>query len=296
MRIGLPRALLYYRYGPFWEKFFTGLGAEVVVSRRTDKALLQSGLAHVSSEVCLPIKIAAGHLLDLRDRVDVVFFPRMVWLEDRQYACPKMIGIVDIARMVLGGRVGLLTPSIKGDFAMPHLLAGLRVNANPAAVLRAYHRARPELRRGGCTETGRADRSVALIGHFYNLEDDYVGHTIRRTFERSGYRVLVKEALPEAVLRGRCGFARAIRWVYERELYNAFQSLSTRSDGACVVVSMGCGPDSLVAEFMHDDAEKRRIPYLQLVLDEHTGTAGLVTRIEAFVEMMERRRATTRAA
>ncbi len=288
--------MLYYRYGPFWERYLTELGAEVVVSRKTDKALLQAGLAYVSSEVCLPIKIAAGHLLGFRNSVDAVFFPRMVWLDDHLYACPKMIGIVDIARHVLGSGVRLIAPAVKGNFAVAHLRAGLLVNPNPVAVVKAYRRARHLVRRPGQAGDVTAEKSVALIGHFYNLDDEYVGGAIRRAFRRLGYRVLVKEELPKSVLASSRGFSGNIRWVYERELYNAFLALSAHSDGACVIVSMGCGPDSLVAEFMHDMADERGVPYLQLVLDEHTGTAGLVTRIEAFVELMERRRNHTRAA
>jgi predicted nucleotide-binding protein (sugar kinase/HSP70/actin superfamily) len=84
--------------------------------------------------------------------------------------------------------------------------------------------------------------------------------------------------------------------VYERELYNAFRYMVDKVDGVCVLVSMGCGPDSLVAEFMREEAKQKGVPFLQLVLDEHTGTAGLVTRVEAFVELAERRKLAQQAA
>ncbi len=297
MRVGIPRALLYYRYGRFWEKYLTELGAEVVVSRKTDKVLVQKGLGCVSSEVCLPIKIVAGHVLDLAGRVDAIFFPRMVWLEDHMYACPKMIGIVDIVRMMLGRETELIAPTIKGGLVLPHLRGGLQVTPNPLRVLRAFRRSRHELAHGnGRLGYVPGDKHVALIGHFYNLQDDYVSYAIRSTFSGYGYHLLTKEDLPLEILRSRRGFARNIRWVYERELYNAFNSLADKVDGVCVVVSMGCGPDSLVAEFMREEARQRGIPFLQLILDEHTGTAGLVTRIEAFIEMMERNKARHRAA
>jgi predicted nucleotide-binding protein (sugar kinase/HSP70/actin superfamily) len=96
--------------------------------------------------------------------------------------------------------------------------------------------------------------------------------------------------MPERVLRDASGMAGSIRWVYERELYNAFRFLLGRVDGMCMLVSMGCGPDSLVAEFMREEATSRDLPFLELVIDEHTGTAGLVTRIEAFLELAERRK------
>jgi predicted nucleotide-binding protein (sugar kinase/HSP70/actin superfamily) len=292
MKVGIPRALLYYRYGRFWEEFLTGLGAEVVVSRRTDKVLLQKGLGHVSSEVCLPIKIMAGHLEELAGQVDTLFLPRLLWLEDKLYACPKMIGIVDIARMMLGDRVRMVAPKIQGSLWLPHFRAGMELCHDPVRVVRSLARARKYLpAHDRVPEFPAGEKRVALIGHFYNLEDDFISRPMVDTFTGHGYRICTKDELPGSVLRSRQGFARKIRWVYERELYNAFRFLVDKVSGVCVIVSMGCGPDSLVAEFMREEAQQRDVPFLQLVIDEHTGTAGIVTRVEAFLELAERRRA-----
>ncbi len=292
MKVGIPRALLYHRYGRFWEEFLTGLGAEVVVSRRTDKVLLQNGLGHVSSEICLPIKIMAGHIEELAGQVDVLFLPRLMWLEDKLYACPKMIGIVDIARMMLEDRTELVAPMIKGEFWLPHFRAGMAICGNPLRVVRALASARSLLpQHDTIPEFPAGEKRIALIGHFYNIEDDFISRPMVDTFTGHGYRICIKDELPERVLRSRQGFARKIRWVYERELYNAFRFLVDKVNGVCVIVSMGCGPDSLVAEFMREEAQQQDIPFLQLVIDEHTGTAGIVTRIEAFLELAERRQA-----
>lgn len=289
MRIGLPRALLYYRYGPFWERYLRELGFDVVLSRKTDKSLLEQGLECVSSEVCLPIKIVAGHVMELAEKIDVIFLPRMTWLSDRLYACPKMIGIVDVMRITLAGRARLVAPDIRGDFLLAHFRAGMQLTRNPLRVMRALARCRGLLKdRTAEPSLPAGEKRVALIGHFYNLGDDFISRHIIDTFRQHGYRVVCKDDLPGAVLSERRGFARHIRWVYERELYNASRYLVGRVDGVCVVVSMGCGPDSLVAEFMRAESARRGVPFLQLVMDEHTGVAGLVTRIEAFVELAER--------
>jgi predicted nucleotide-binding protein (sugar kinase/HSP70/actin superfamily) len=297
MKVGIPRALLYHRYGRFWETFLAGLGVDVVVSRRTDKVLLQNGLGHVSSEVCLPIKIMAGHIEELAGQVDALFLPRLLWLEDKLYACPKMIGIVDIARMMIGDRVRIVAPKIQGSLWLPHFSAGMELCHDPVRVVRALSQARRFLPAHDRVPSFPAgEKRVALIGHFYNLGDDFISRPMVDTFTSHGYRICTKDELPEAVLRNRQGFARKIRWVYERELYNAFRFLVDKVSGVCMIVSMGCGPDSLVAEFMREEAQQRDIPFLQLIIDEHTGTAGIVTRIEAFLELAERRRSRPKAA
>lgn len=293
MKVGLPRALLYYRYGKMWEHFLAGLGAEVVLSPKTDEAILEKGLACVSSEVCLPIKIVAGHIVELKDRVDAIFFPRLDWLDDGLYACPKMIGIVDIARMLVDGDARLVAPTIKGNFARVHLLAGLKICPNPLKVLQAWHRAtdgQVKVKAKVKDFQPQPVPVVGLISHFYNLEDEFISGAIIKTFKENGYQIMTKENLSPKVLLNNRGFANNIRWVYERELFNAFEFLLGKVDGFCMVVSMGCGPDSLVAEFMRERAQAAQVPFLLLVIDEHTGTAGIVTRVEAFVELMRRRR------
>lgn len=298
MRIGIPRALLYYRYGRFWERFLTELGVEVVLSRKTDEELVQIGLVCVPSEVCLPIKIVAGHLLQLMNEVDAIFFPRLNWLGDKLFACPKMIGIVDVARMLINKKVRLIAPTINGDLFRAHFAAGLQINRNPVKVWAAWQKTKGELSRKvagddlmsfDSSQPGITYPTVAVIGHFYNIGDEFVSRAIISTFRQNGYRILTKEDLPDAVLSKANGFSRNIRWVYERELFNAFEYFLGKVDGFCVVVSMGCGPDSLVAEFMRERAQKQGVPFLLLVIDEHTGEAGLVTRVEAFIELLKRR-------
>jgi len=290
--VGIPRALLYHRYGRFWQTYLTELGFDVKVSAKTTKQTLERGLGKVSSEVCLPIKIIAGHIEELKDSVDYLFLPRLVWLRDQLYACPKMIGIPDLARITVPRTCRVVAPMIKGNFVLPHLRAGMELVNNPVRVWQAWLKSRHLLR----TKTSLPDfpvdvRKVALVSHFYNLGDQYVAQDITGTLTKAGLRIYSKEDLPASILAGQEGLAKSIRWVYERELYNAFRYYSDKVDGICAIVSFGCGPDSLVTELMQQEARNLKVPFTQLVIDEHTGKAGIVTRLEAFVEMVKKHRA-----
>ena len=75
MRIGIPRALLYYQYYPMWQTFFEELGAEVVVSPPTTQTMLTEGSARVVADTCLPEKVFLGHILSLVDTCDFIFIP-----------------------------------------------------------------------------------------------------------------------------------------------------------------------------------------------------------------------------
>ena len=61
-------------------------------------------------------------------------------------------------------------------------------------------------------------------------------------------------------------------------------------DGLITVNSFGCGPDSLMIEKIVRKAKDYNKPLLCLTIDEHTGEAGFVTRLEAFVDMLYRKK------
>ena len=85
VKIGIPRSLFYYRFAPFWESFFSSLGAEIVVSDPTNKRILDDGVISCVDEACLPIKLSYGHIINLKDRVDYILVPGSKHLEKRIY-------------------------------------------------------------------------------------------------------------------------------------------------------------------------------------------------------------------
>ncbi len=101
VKIGIPRSLFYYRFKTFWEKFFTGLGAEVVVSDQTNKRILDDGVKACVDEACLPIKLFYGHVINLRDRVDYILVPRFTSISKKEYICPEFGGLPDMIRHTL---------------------------------------------------------------------------------------------------------------------------------------------------------------------------------------------------
>jgi predicted nucleotide-binding protein (sugar kinase/HSP70/actin superfamily) len=289
MKIGIPRALFYFKYGLFWEKFFQYLGIDVLISPKTNKTLLEQGLKKVSSEICLPVKIICGHIEYLKDKVDAIFLPRFVELNHGLYTCPKMIGIVDIAQIQVGNTCKIIAPKIKNNFKFAHFLVGLKLTKNLVKTNYALKRAFSYLDNNKKNSIDNLQiPNVLLLSHFYNLGDDFIGKDITNTFKNNGFSTITKEEMPAMILKSDDGFAKNISWVYERELYNAFRYNLNRVNGVCNIISFGCGPDSLISEIMAKEANESKMPFLQLIIDEHTSKTGLVTRIEAFSEIVQR--------
>jgi len=115
MRVGIPRALLYYQYYPMWKTFLEALGASVVVSDPTTKDTLAVGSKRVVAETCLPVKVYCGHVLQLVGRVDYVLTPAVRSLEPKVLNCSKFLGLPDLVRAVLPEAPMLLDPEIDLD-------------------------------------------------------------------------------------------------------------------------------------------------------------------------------------
>ena len=87
LRIGIPRALYYYRYGALWKTFFSSLGCEVVVSPKTDRAILQSGIQiHDRSKT----EIALCNIDGSELTCEVVYVLKEVFMDCLQ--CRKLAG------------------------------------------------------------------------------------------------------------------------------------------------------------------------------------------------------------
>jgi predicted nucleotide-binding protein (sugar kinase/HSP70/actin superfamily) len=61
-------------------------------------------------------------------------------------------------------------------------------------------------------------------------------------------------------------------------------------DGLIFITSFSCGPDALIGELISQRAQALQIPCMLLTVDEHTAEAGFVTRLEAFTDMLSRRK------
>ncbi|MFH0846772.1 MAG: acyl-CoA dehydratase activase-related protein [Chloroflexota bacterium] len=312
VRIGIPRALLYYQYYPMWQTFFQKLGASVVVSPETTQPMLEAGSSRVVAETCLPVKAFIGHAIYLADRCDRIFIPAIQSTRRKAYNCSKFLGLPDMTRAVVPEAPRMLEVDININRGRWYLYQGIyrlgaELTRNPIrvreAALEAWHTllAHQDLAaqtgqtqsatQGGSGE--KTDDAIALIGHPYLLYDEFLSHRLIPRINQLGYRVVTPETIPEAEReRATTEVAGNTYWSYEGEIVGAGgYFLKSRVSGIIGIMAFGCGPDSLMMEVVRHRANKPESPpFMSLTLEEHTSEVGLVTRLEAFIDMIERRK------
>lgn len=98
VKVGIPRALAYYTFYPLWRTFLEKLGAEVIISKQTNRKVLEDGIKETVNDACIPIKVYHGHAFDLVGKVDYIFMPRMISADGKATFCPKFLGLPDMVR------------------------------------------------------------------------------------------------------------------------------------------------------------------------------------------------------
>ncbi|MDP2953818.1 MAG: acyl-CoA dehydratase activase-related protein, partial [Chloroflexota bacterium] len=139
----------------------------------------------------------------------------------------------------------------------------------------------------------QCDMAIAVIGHPYTIYDEYINHRLLHRLQGMGVRVLTTEMAAAEDLNA--GVARLVGrpyWTFEDEVVGAGGHYLHQSvDGVISVVAFGCGPDSVMIDLLQRYAKRQHtIPYMSLTIDEHTAETGLVTRLEAFRDMLVRRK------
>ena len=137
------------------------------------------------------------------------------------------------------------------------------------------------------------DIKIALVGHEYLIHDYYISHNLPAKLRRFGADVTYMTQVPAAVIASELDRYPGISWSYEKELLGAASHFLARDDidGVMLVMGFACGPDSIISEIITREVVTEESPPLTtLVLDEHTGEAGVDTRVEAFVDLIRRSR------
>lgn len=313
--IGVPRALLYYMYYPILHRFLTELGCDVVLSPPTNERILNLGSRATVDEVCAPVKIAFGHVLALSEQVDFVLLPRFVSVEPRAYICPKLMGLPDMVKHSGLKLPSLLAPDIdlsKGRGSISKALSEVRrvLGRGLWPVARAFYRSlsendkierrlltgmTPEEAFHGTTRRRKpgARMKVAVLGHPYNVYDPVLSMNLISQLRNNDIDVITAEMLtPEKINAGLDGLPKELFWTLSKKVLGAglyFIKYPGEVDGIIVMSSFGCGLESLIADMLERHARRREFPFMLLTVDEHSGEAGIVTRVEAYIDMVEGR-------
>lgn len=299
MKIGIPKAFLYYRYHQLWETFFKEIDCEVVLSDNTCKNTLKTGIRQTIDENCLPLKIYMGHIENLVPRCDYLFVPHFVNLGSNDQFCIRFLGLYDLVQHTYPN-VKLLSYQVNTKKYRTELQGFLKMGKILGKSLRKTYKAYQagkeaqmlsdfQVYKNQNLEFKKEGPKILIAAQPYISHDPYIGKAIvEMVKEQGGIPVFSDRCNREEARLRSAEISKSLYWLMNKEIIGSIVSCKGRVDGVILLTAFPCGTDSLVNELVM--RRIKELPMIQILLDEQQAEAGLQTRIESFMDILWERR------
>ena len=151
---------------------------------------------------------------------------------------------------------------------------------------------------------------VFLIGEFFVLLDPYTNQQIEKELGEMGVEVrrqimfsgwLEHVLKPSVFYKKESHRERAVRYASKymkraiggeciETIGDTVYAAKNGIDGVIHIMPFSCMPEIVSQNILSKVSREEDIPVLSLVLDEQTGKAGYITRIEAFIDLVKRKK------
>ncbi|MBC8512484.1 MAG: hypothetical protein H8D32_05840, partial [Dehalococcoidia bacterium] len=304
--VGIPRALLVYDYAPLLIGFLNALGVRVVLSSGTTKEIMEQAVELSYTDSCFPLKLLHGHAAILND-VDYILYPCAIRLgekegdENQKYSCPLIQASPFIIRQVLDLGERLLMPIIdfsRGNADTISNLADVAVKMGfsrgkgkgaALAGIEAQQRFEADqvaLGKRLLEQLRESDQlGVVFFSRSYMSQDSGANLGIAEKLAQLGVVPIPLDFLPLASVDPKTYSDRPYWFSESKHIAGAAITASDPKLYGLILTNFGCGPNSFVLRIVEDIMGGK--PLGQLEIDEHAAEAGIVTRLEAFVDTIK---------
>ena len=300
--VGIPRCFSIYTLWPLYSWFFHTLGVETFVSQD----ISHEGTARVESSYCFPAEIAHGAVQDIFNRkIDYIFLPHFRDMESYEKDAPANFCPITQSLPYYIQKAFPEIPDEKYLAPVVSFMYGLEKAAEPFVAMAAtlgfsesqaktafniaYEKQMEcfakfaELGKRALEEARLAKRAViAVLGRPYNSFTADANMGIPRKYTSRGYSVIPYDILPFTDQN----IYPNMYWYYGQQDMKASMLLKDEDNIYITYISnFSCAPDSFMLHYLKWIMGAK--PFLILELDSHTADAGVDTRIEAFLDIIE---------
>lgn len=304
--VGMQRALYTLQTGVLWAHFFDRLGLRLVLTPPTNSEISSSGIEAMTAETCYPVKVSHGHVKELAGKTRYLFLPVLVNMptpagRETGFFCPLVQANQYMVRMALDlKKEGLLSPILHLKHDRSTLALELseqiseKIGRSKSEIRKAldYALERQERFAGELREKGRQivegydpERPMVVItGRPYNLYDERLNLRIGQNLAKIGVAALPMDLLDVSGVD--LSDFPSMYWGMGAQILRTAKFIKARPNFFGLhITNFSCGADSFIEHFYKFIMGER--PYLILELDEHSAVAGVMTRLEAFKNVID---------
>ncbi len=296
--IGIPKALLYYKYNDLWESFFNELGINVLYSPETNNEILERGKSLSIDESCLALKIFMGHVDYLVNKVDYILIPRIECLKKHEKLCTNFYALYDIVNNIFNTKILNYNIDVKKGKTekKAFIQIGKSLNKSHVEILTAYNIAKNVFKESkkqryfdqlNLLNTSTKNK-ILIVSHPYNTYDKLIGEPIIKLLKKQNTDIIYCDVFDEEEIKNKhTHISDKVYWTYSKELLGGLVNYYKHIDGIILLTVFPCGPDSLTNEMC---MSKINLPIINIIIDELSGEAGLQTRIESFIDIVNEKK------
>ncbi len=313
--IGFNRSFLTNSYYPLYSNFFSELGYEIVLPKEPS----QEGIEQRNAPFCYPAELAHGFfysLIEAGQTLNYIFLPHFKAVPGdnkindpnaQSQVCPLVQGETFYLQTTFRNRLAslaetgtrVLTPLIdlsrgledaRAPLIQTAVQMGLKRKAAEAAfekALRKQHDCMAEMKAIGQKALAEMEAdperiAVIIFSRPYNGYADEAHMGIPHKFASRGVLVMPLDFLIFDDERSK----RHMYWGMGNMIMKAGRLVERHPQlFGTYITNFSCGPDSFVVGYFREIMGRK--PSLTLELDSHTADAGLETRVEAFLDIVQ---------
>ena len=295
IKIGIPRAFLYYRYGQLWKTYFSLLGCKIILSPETNTELLNIGISNSNDENCLSYKIYLGHAIYLSKTCDYILVPHICNYGKNNTVCPKLNNIYNILKEYISSNQ-LLNYDIDHIHykyqSIGLLKLGFKFTKNPLKIIYSYLIAKEKQKKYNINKQNeeknkllKQDKKILIISYFYIIEDNYIMSYIKEYLKNNNIIPIYCHNLDKKTsMEFSEYFSSNIYWKYSKEMMGALYYYKYQINGIIFISSYNCSIDSYVNNLAI--TKNKDIPILNLIIDEYTYNLDIETKLESFLDII----------
>lgn len=296
IKIGIPRAFLYYRYYIMWKTFFENLNCHIILSEETTKEIVELGEKYSVDESCLSSKIYIGHVASLINKCDYILIPRIDNYGKCKKVCVRFNGIYDIVKNTFETNIldyNIDITKFQFEF-IGYLKMGLKLSKNIPKIIYSYLKAKKKQKQtiniNHITELKKVNSNklkILIVSHPYIVYDKYLSLSIIKYLHDNNIEIIYANNLhPKISIEYSKELSKTLYFQYSKELIGAVNYFKEIYDGIIFLTTFPCGIDSLVNELVERKINK---PTLNLIIDNNNSNIGIETRLESFIDMLKER-------
>jgi predicted nucleotide-binding protein (sugar kinase/HSP70/actin superfamily) len=304
--VGMQRALYSLQTGVLWAHFFDRLGYRLILTPPTNTRISGSGIEAMTAETCYPIKVSHGHVKELIRKTRYLYLPSMVDMRtpvasETGFYCPLVQANHYMVRQALEIRKdSILSPIVHLKYDTPTLALelgdqlSLRLRKSGSEIKKALEYALEKQDRfiramweiGKEIMDGHSHESplVVVTGRPYNLYDERLNLRIGKNLAKIGVTALPMDFIDVTAVN--LADFPSMYWGLGAQILRTAKFIERHPNFFGLhITNFSCGADSFIEHFYRYIMGDK--PYLILELDEHSAVAGVMTRLEAYKNVLE---------